>query len=131
MKSTVISKPSVSENSGADGHFEMDQPLSNLKGRAVSSGFVTISAQGVQFVLNIVGVMLLARLLTPKDFGLVAMVTTIVSFLRIFNDAGLSTATIQREGITHAQVSNLFWTNVACGGLISLLLVVSAPAIAW
>jgi PST family polysaccharide transporter len=130
MKSTVISKPSVSENSGdAAGHFEM--PLSNLKGRAVSSGFVTISAQGVQFVLNLVGVMLLARLLTPQDFGLVAMVTTIVSFLRIFNDAGLSTATIQREGITHAQVSNLFWTNVACGGLISVLLVVSAPAIAW
>jgi len=92
---------------------------------------VTVLAQGVLFALNLASVMVLARLLTPQDFGLVAMVTTITSFLRIFNDAGLSTATVQREGITHAQVSNLFWTNVALGGMITLLLAVSAPAIAW
>jgi len=56
--------------------------------------------------------MVLARLLTPKDFGLFAMVTTVMGYLRVFKDAGLSTATVQREGITHAQVSNLFWINV-------------------
>ena len=56
--------------------------------------------------------MILARLLTPRDFGLVAMVWTIMGFLRVFKEAGLSTATVQREGITHAQVSNLFWINV-------------------
>jgi PST family polysaccharide transporter len=75
--------------------------------------------------------MVLARLLTPQDFGLVAMVYTFTGFLKIFNDAGLSTATIQREGITHAQVSNLFWTNIALGGGISLLLAALSPAIAW
>jgi O-antigen/teichoic acid export membrane protein len=59
------------------------------------------------------------------------MVTTIMGFLRIFKDAGLSSATIQRDGITHAQVSNLFWINVAMGGFLALIMVVSAPAIAW
>jgi O-antigen/teichoic acid export membrane protein len=105
--------------------------LANLKERTISSGFITILAQGFQAVLNLASIMVLARLLTPQDFGLVAMATTLNGFLRIFNDAGLSTATVQREGITHAQVSNLFWTNVALGGLASLVLAVSAPAIAW
>jgi len=109
----------------------MDNVLTGLKGRTVSSGLVTVFAQGIQFVLTLGTVVILARLLTPQDFGLVAMVTTITGFLAIFNDAGLSTATIQREDITHAQVSNLFWTNVALGGLVSVLLVVSAPGIAW
>src|SRR5207237_1933354 len=75
--------------------------------------------------------MILARLLTPKDFGLFAMVTTVMAFLRVFKDAGLSTATIQREDITHGQVSNLFWINVAMSGAIGLLLAAGSPAIAW
>ena len=77
--------------------------------------------------------MVLARLLVPPGFrSRGEMVYTFTGFLKIFNDAGLSTATIQREGITHAQVSNLFWTNVALGGSITLLLAaLSSEAIAW
>jgi PST family polysaccharide transporter len=92
---------------------------------------VTGAAQAALFALNLLSIVVLARLLAPKDFGLVAMVMTIMGFLRIFNDAGLSIATVQRDEITHAQVSNLFWTNVALGGFVSLTLAVSAPAIAW
>lgn len=74
--------------------------------------------------------MVLARLLTPRDFGLVAMVTTVVGFLRVFKDAGLSIATVQREKLTQAQVSNLFWINlgVSFGG--SLILATAAWPIA-
>jgi PST family polysaccharide transporter len=74
--------------------------------------------------------MILARLLTPRDFGLVAMVTTVTSFLRVFKDAGLSIATVQRERITHAQVSNLFWINIAVSTLSTLIVAASAPVIA-
>jgi PST family polysaccharide transporter len=74
--------------------------------------------------------MILARLLTPRDFGLVAMVMTVTNFLRVFKDAGLSIATVQRERITHAQVSNLFWTNIAVGALCSLIGAAAAPIIA-
>jgi O-antigen/teichoic acid export membrane protein len=114
-----------------DQRFATDHLLTNLKGRTVSGGFVTVLAQGFQMALTLVSTVVLARLLTPHDFGIVAMVTTVTGFLRIFHDAGLSTATVQREGITHTQVSNLFWTNVALGGLASLLLAAAAPAIAW
>jgi len=121
-----------SPNSEANGeHFATDHLLTNLKGRTISGGFVTIFAQGIQFVLNLVSVMVLARLLTPQDFGLVAMVTTITGFFWIFNEAGLSAATVQREGITHAQVSNLFWTKVVLGGMSSLSLAACAPIVAW
>ncbi len=112
-------------------HLRTDHLLGDLKGRTVSGAVVTIAAQAVQFVLNLGSIMILARLLTPQDFGLFAMVTTVMGFLRVFKDAGLSTATVQRESITHAQVSNLFWINVAMSGAISLLLAAGSPAIAW
>ena len=75
--------------------------------------------------------MVLARLLAPQEFGLVAMVTTVMGFLRIFQDAGLSTATVQRQKITHAQVSNLLWVNVAVGGASYAASGRMAPAVAW
>jgi O-antigen/teichoic acid export membrane protein len=111
-------------------HFKTDHLLSNLKGHTISSGAVTISAQGAKFLLNLVSTMILARLLTPRDFGLVAMVTTVTGFLFVFKDAGLSIATVQRERITHAQVSNLFWVNVAVSALGSLIVAAAAPLIA-
>src|SRR5436190_1645632 len=112
-------------------HLRTDHLLTDLKGRAISSAFVTIAAQGARFGLQLASIIVLARLLAPKDFGLFAMVTTVMGFLRVFQDARLSTATVQREDITHAQVSNLFWINVAMSGAASLILAAGAPIIAW
>ena len=117
--------------SAAEQHFATDHLLANLRQRTISSGLITAAAQVAQFFLNLANVMVLARLLAPQEFGLVAMVMTVMGFLRIFQDAGLSTATVQRQEITHAQVSNLFWVNVAMGGLTTVLMALSAPAIAW
>src|SRR5438105_2021958 len=111
-------------------HFKTDHLLRNLKGHTISSGAVTVSAQGGKFFLSLVSTMILARLLTPRDFGLVAMVTTITGFLRVFKDAGLSIATVQRERITHAQVSNLFWINLTVSALCTLVMAASAPLVA-
>src|SRR5882724_3464866 len=112
-------------------HLRTDHLLTDLKGRTISGAFITVAAQGAQFLLNLASIMVLARLLTPKDFGLYAMVTTVTGFLWMFQDAGLSTATVQRQKITHEQVSNLFWVNVGVGGVITLLVAASAPAVAW
>lgn len=111
--------------------FGTDHLLSDLKQRTILSGVVRVSAQGVQFLLSLGYNIAQARLLTPQDFGLVAMVMTIIGFLQIFRDMGLSTATIQRADITHAQVSNLFWLNVSVSGLISLIIAVGGPVMAW
>jgi Membrane protein involved in the export of O-antigen and teichoic acid len=112
-------------------YLSTDHLLGDLKGRTISGGFITIVAQGVQFVLNLGSIMVLARLLAPKDFGLYAMVTTVMGYLIVFMDAGLSTATVQRESITQTQVSNLFWINVALSAMAALVLAVSSPLVAW
>ncbi len=112
-------------------HLQTGHLLIDLKGRTISSGFITVSAQAIQFIITLVSTMALARLLSPRDFGLVAMVTTVTGFLRVFKDAGLSTATVQKEGITHAQVSTLFWINMALGGASTLIVAALAPVVAW
>ena len=56
--------------------------------------------------------MVLARLLKPRDFGMIAMIAAIAGFVTLFKDMGLSMATVQREKITHEQISVLFWINV-------------------
>lgn len=123
--------PNIEEADLHQEHFKTDHLLTNLKARTISSGAITISSQAGKFFLSLVSTMILARLLTPRDFGLVVMVTTVTSFLRVFKDAGLSIATVQRERITHAQVSNLFWINVAISALSTLIVAALAPVIAW
>jgi len=91
--------PSIEEEHRHQEHFKTDHLLTNLKGHTISSGAVTVSAQGAKFLLNMASTMILARLLMPRDFGLVAMVMTVTNFLRVFKDAGLSIATVQRERI--------------------------------
>src|SRR5271156_5263070 len=95
--------------------FSTEHLHADLKGRSVRGGMLTLTSQGVQFVMQSVSTIVLARLLTPADFGLVAMVTAITGLGQAFADLGLSEATIQRKEISHNQVSALFWINVAIG----------------
>jgi PST family polysaccharide transporter len=96
----------------------------------VRGGFATVSAQGLRFVIQTATTMALARLLSPQDFGLQAMVVVVSSFLGLFQDAGLVMATVQRLEITHEQTSTLFWINVGLGGILAVLCAASAPLLA-
>ncbi len=75
--------------------------------------------------------MVLARLLTPYDFGLVAMVAAVTGLGQSFADFGLSEATIRREEISHEQVTALFWINVGIGLMLTLVMVALAPLMVW
>lgn len=74
--------------------------------------------------------MILARLLSPKDFGLVGMVTAFTGILLLLRDFGLSSASIQRATVTDEQISTLFWVNLLVGTLLGLLTVAMAPFVA-
>lgn len=111
--------------------FRTEHLHEDLAGRSVRGGTVTLAAQGIQFALGLGSTVVLARLLAPEDFGLVAMVTALTGFVAMFKDAGLSLATVQRAEIDHAQVSTLFWINVAASVALMLVLAALAPAIAW
>lgn len=107
-------------------HLEAD-----LKGRSVRGGLLTITSQGAQFVLQSIGTVVLARLLTPADFGMVAMVTAVTALPTAFVDLGLTEATVQSKNINHEQVSTLFWVNVSMGLGLTVVVAGLAPLIAW
>ncbi len=108
-----------------------DHLHADLKGRSVRGGFVTLVSQVTHFLLQTVSTVVLARLLTPADFGIVAMVTAVTGLATAFADWGLSEATIQRRDITYDQVSALFWINAAIGLGLTLLTAALAPVLAW
>ncbi|MGA2173986.1 MAG: lipopolysaccharide biosynthesis protein [Verrucomicrobiota bacterium] len=103
-----------------------------LKRVSALGGAHTVLAQGVCYAAQMVSTVILARLLTPRDFGLVALVTSITSMLGYFGvDLGLTDATIQRKDLTRAQSNGLFWISVCSGGFFALATCASAPALAW
>ena len=110
--------------------FDIDHLQDNLKERSVKGGAISMIAQFSKLILQIGSNVFLARLLTPSDFGLVAMVTVVATFIVMFKDMGLSQATVQKNEINHAQISTLFWINVLFGLLVMLITWVLAPAIA-
>ena len=101
-------------------HFDVAHLHADMKGHTVRGGKTTIAAQGISFFLNIASVMILARLLSPEDYGTIALVTALTGIVTIIKDGSLSTVTIQREHISHEQVSTLFWINVAISFLLML-----------
>jgi PST family polysaccharide transporter len=99
--------------------------------RAARGALALVVAKPVKALLTIGFTATLARLLTPADFGLVAMVAVVTRFIDIFRDAGLSTATIQRENMTGAQLNSVFWLNAAISLALALVLVGGSPVVAW
>lgn len=102
----------------------------NLKRRSVRGVLFMLCGNGTDFIIRLVSTFLLARLLSPYDFGLVAMVLSVTGTVEQFSELGLSTATIQCRQLTHQQVTNLFWINVAAGCLFCLAICGLAPGIA-
>jgi PST family polysaccharide transporter len=109
--------------------FESEHLSHDLGGKALRGGGITLASQGVLFGINLIRAIILARLLTPEDFGLIGMVTVFVNFAVMFKDAGLSMATVQRARITEEQISSLFWCNIALSLGLGLVICAAAPLV--
>ena len=114
-----------------DRHLRTDDLINDLGRRTARGGAITIFSQGTKFFLSMVGTIILARLLTPEDYGLVGMVAVVTGFIAIFKDLGLSVATIQKAEINNQQISTLFWINVLLSLGIMVFTIAIAPLIAW
>lgn len=116
---------------GVGVYFEDHRETKDLGRRALRGGIVSVVIQYGNAVLQIAAAVILARLLAPEDFGLVAIVTVLMSFAPLLIDFGLLDATAQRRSITPAQVSGLFWVSSGIGLAVAVVVAACSPLIAW
>ena len=114
----------------SDDFFRTDHLMDSIGGRTARGGLVTMASHGLKFAISIVATAILARLLSPHDYGLIGMVAVATNFVAMFKDLGLSHATVQRSEITFEQISTLFWVNVGLSVLTTGVMVLLAPAVA-
>src|SRR2546430_14507084 len=112
----------MSEPSGA--------PDADLKNRTVTGVLWSAGASVGQQILNFAVTAVLARLLVPADFGLVATVAVFTGFVSLFIDFGLGAALIQRETLAERYRSSAFWMNLAAGIALATLVAALAPLLA-
>ena len=117
------------ENVISDARYRINPK--DLKGKSVRSGAITLFDQAMVTLIHMVSVVVLARMLTPGDYGTVTMVTAVTGIVNLFRELGLSSATVRTRGITHEQVSNLFWINAGAGAAVTLIIAASGPFLAW
>lgn len=108
----------------------MDSGTENLKKETVKgvvwSAVEKFSTGGVLFLANII----LARLLSPRDFGLLAIISIFVQISQTFIDSGFSNALIQKKDRNQTDYSTVFFFNIAISAGFYLLLYIFAPVIA-
>lgn len=92
--------------------------------------FVSALGRSGGQLIQVLALLVLARLLVPADFGLLAMVMAVIGVANIFRDLGLSAATIRAPEITPSQASTLFLINVGFGALMTLAVSAAAPLLA-
>ena len=115
-----------------DGTFvqQQEEGRKTLRRLAVRGAGATLFAGGASLAVQIAATIVLARILTPADFGVVAMVTTISLLLVNFGNNGLPEAIVQRQEIDHNLASSLFWISSSIGVLLTLLFAASGRLLA-
>lgn len=104
--------------------------MKSFRERTLSGALWSVTSQGGRQAIMLVSNLILARLLTPHDFGLVATVLIFVNFAIILAEQGFGAALIQRQEVTEAHLSSIHWINVALGFAFTALFFLGAPLIA-
>lgn len=112
-------------------YFGDNESKKNLSQQALHSGIVSVFARGLNGVAQVGSTIVLARLLEPEDFGLVAMVAAIAGLAPALIDLGMRDAVVQKSRISHDEISALFWLSVVIGGGLAAVTVLCGPLIAY
>jgi len=112
-----------------NGEFRAPSLGGGLRVVAIRGAGIGLFGEGITYLIQLAGVTVLARLLAPSDFGLVAAVTTFSIFLASITQNGFMEAILQREEINHRIASFVFWTNLGIALLLMLGFAASGPLI--
>ncbi|WP_185829315.1 lipopolysaccharide biosynthesis protein [Sphingomonas ginkgonis] len=102
----------------------------NYRRAALGGAAVTGLGTLTKASLQVAAIIVLARLLTPADFGIMAMVFPIIAFAQVLQDAGLGSAVLQRSEISEPELATMFWLNAAVGIVLALLFLAVSPFVA-
>jgi O-antigen/teichoic acid export membrane protein/glycosyltransferase involved in cell wall biosynthesis len=102
-----------------------------LRKRAVRSAGVTIFSGVLTLVIQMAATIVLARLIAPREFGLVAMATTFSLLLSNIGLNGITEAIVQADSIDRSLASCLFWINLAVGVVLTIGFAAAGPLLAW
>jgi PST family polysaccharide transporter len=111
-------------------YFDDNRSGAELGRQSLHSGAFSIASRAASVLVQLASTVILARLLSPEDFGLVAMVAAFTGFIPVLADLGTRDAAVQRATITESEVSALFWLTVAIGATLGILLAGSSSLIA-
>ncbi|MCC8019584.1 MAG: lipopolysaccharide biosynthesis protein, partial [Rikenellaceae bacterium] len=100
--------------------------MNKLSQGLIWSGIERISYQGIQLILTLI----IARLVSPSDYGIVAMLTVFLSLAQVIVDSGFANALVQKRDRTETDFSTVFWFNLFIGIILYFVLWLSAPSIA-
>ncbi len=104
-----------------------DLDKATLKAASSRGLAVSFAAQITRFAVQFLSSVLMARLLLPSEFGLVAMAAPVIAFVQLFADLGLTQATVQRPSISQVELSFIFWVGLAASVILGGLVMVTAP----
>jgi O-antigen/teichoic acid export membrane protein len=99
----------------------------SLKEKAIRGIKWTALSTVVGAVVQILKISILARFLSPEDFGLMALASVVIGFMQVFADGGVSNAIIYKQDITEKQLSSLYWFNVFVGFALFLVILGITP----
>ena len=104
--------------------------IQSLSSSAARGGAITLGFQAARLCIMFASIVILARLISPAEYGYMAMVMALIGIAEIFRDFGLSMAALQAKDLSPAQKSNLFWINLGVGVLLSAIVFALARPIA-
>ena len=112
------------------GAFALKAEGQKVRQQAVRGAGATMLAQVSGLIIQIISTLVLARLLTPADFGLLTMVTTFSLLLMNVGGNGFTEAILQRKEVDHFLASNLFWINLGTGLILAIVFAAAGSSIA-
>lgn len=102
----------------------------SLKAQAISGVKWTTISTVITTILQLIQLSILARLLDPSAFGLMALVMMVIGFSQAFLDMGISNAIIHKQKITKDQLSTLYWVNLLAGFVLFIVISAISPLVA-
>lgn len=105
--------------------------MASLKRELFSGVFYTAISKYSGILISLVVAGVLARLITPDEFGVITVATVVISFFSIFSDLGIAPAIVQHKDLTDEDLSGLFSFTCWMGGIMSVLFFFASWPVAW